>query len=235
MGEGPHCLLHGHAPARQHPAAPSPGQRDELGLEREVDDVAHPQVAAQQVHRNRATGVAVHADRRGVHQALRVIESRDQVRGHGDALVAEPLRQPYDALVRALPIGIDHGEVLGPLVQQPVADGHAGTARAHERDAVADRVREGVLEGAAVAGLMRRLAERGKEVPRDLSVVGFDDIFGADFCNPPLTTLAERTEDAGARAVEALVRQIPYRPVDPPTRVLPTQLMVRSSTGPARN
>jgi LacI family repressor for deo operon, udp, cdd, tsx, nupC, and nupG len=84
-------------------------------------------------------------------------------------------------------------------------------------------------------GLMRRLAERRKEVPRDLSVVGFDDIFGADFCNPPLTTLAERTEDAGARAVEALVRQIPYRPVDPPTRVLPTQLMVRSSTGPVRS
>ena len=83
-------------------------------------------------------------------------------------------------------------------------------------------------------GLMRRLAERGKEVPRDLSVVGFDDIFGADFCNPPLTTLAERTEDAGARAVEALVRQIPIRPVDPPIRMLPTQLMVRRSTGPAR-
>ena len=58
-------------------------------------------------------------------------------------------------------------------------------------------------------GVMRRLAERGVVVPGDVSVVGFDDIFGADFCNPPLTTLAERTEDAGARAVEALVRQVP--------------------------
>jgi LacI family repressor for deo operon, udp, cdd, tsx, nupC, and nupG len=82
-------------------------------------------------------------------------------------------------------------------------------------------------------GLMGRLTERGRVVPRDLSVVGFDDIFGADFCNPPLTTLAERTEDAGARAVETLVRQIPLRPTDPPTRVLPTQLVVRASTGPA--
>jgi LacI family transcriptional regulator, repressor for deo operon, udp, cdd, tsx, nupC, and nupG len=70
-------------------------------------------------------------------------------------------------------------------------------------------------------------------VPDDLSVVGFDDIFGADFCNPPLTTLAERTEDAGARAVEALARQIPQRAVDPPARVLPTHLVVRASTGPA--
>ena len=82
-------------------------------------------------------------------------------------------------------------------------------------------------------GLMGRLAQRGKVVPRDLSVVGFDDIFGADFCNPPLTTLAERTEDAGARAVETLIRQVPTRPVDSPIRVLPTQLVVRASTGPA--
>ncbi len=42
---------------------------------------------------------------------------------------------------------------------------------------------------------------------RRVSVVGFDDIFGADFCQPPLTTLAEPTEEAGTRAVEALVLQ----------------------------
>ena len=58
-------------------------------------------------------------------------------------------------------------------------------------------------------GVMRRLAERGLRVPDDVSVVGFDDIFGADFCHPPLTTLAERTDDAGARAVEVLVQQLP--------------------------
>jgi LacI family repressor for deo operon, udp, cdd, tsx, nupC, and nupG len=84
-------------------------------------------------------------------------------------------------------------------------------------------------------GLMRRLAQRGLSVPEDLSVVGFDDIFGADFCNPPLTTLAERTEDAGARAVEALVTQMPRRTTDQPARVLPTELVIRSSTSePAR-
>ncbi|NUR06791.1 MAG: LacI family DNA-binding transcriptional regulator [Nocardioidaceae bacterium] len=81
-------------------------------------------------------------------------------------------------------------------------------------------------------GLMRRLAQRGLRVPDDVSVVGFDDIFGADFCNPPLTTLAERTEDAGARAVEALVRQLPRRTTDQPARVLPTELVIRASTGP---
>lgn len=82
-------------------------------------------------------------------------------------------------------------------------------------------------------GLMRRMAERGRSVPDDVSVVGFDNVFGADFCHPTLTTLAERTEEAGVRAVELLVQQVPHRPVEGPTRVLPTQLVVRGSTGPA--
>jgi LacI family repressor for deo operon, udp, cdd, tsx, nupC, and nupG len=82
-------------------------------------------------------------------------------------------------------------------------------------------------------GLMRRLAERGLSVPDDVSVVGFDDIFGAAFCHPTLTTLAERTEDAGARAVELLASQVPARQHDGPARVMPTHLVVRASTGPA--
>ncbi|GCD90414.1 LacI family DNA-binding transcriptional regulator [Nocardioides sp. LS1] len=83
-------------------------------------------------------------------------------------------------------------------------------------------------------GVMRRLAERGVDVPGQVSVVGFDDIFGADFCNPALTTLAERTEDAGARAIEALVQQAHARIEHPAARVLPTQLVVRASTGRVR-
>ncbi|SDS67049.1 transcriptional regulator, LacI family [Nocardioides scoriae] len=86
-------------------------------------------------------------------------------------------------------------------------------------------------------GVLQRLAERGVRVPQEVSVVGFDDVFGADFCHPPLTTLAERTTEAGARAVEALAALT--RPGalptggDAPVRVLPTQLVVRASSGPA--
>ncbi len=85
-------------------------------------------------------------------------------------------------------------------------------------------------------GVMQRLVERGVAIPGDLSVVGFDNIVGAEFCSPALTTLAERTEDAGARAVEAVAAQAYARAAEPPTRVLPTQLVVRQSTGtvPAR-
>ncbi|HVK28504.1 MAG TPA: LacI family DNA-binding transcriptional regulator [Nocardioides sp.] len=76
-------------------------------------------------------------------------------------------------------------------------------------------------------GVLRRLAGRGVRVPDDVSVVGFDDMFGADFCQPALTTLAERTEDAGACAIDLLLR-----PGTAATVVVPTQLKVRDSTGP---
>jgi LacI family repressor for deo operon, udp, cdd, tsx, nupC, and nupG len=82
-------------------------------------------------------------------------------------------------------------------------------------------------------GLMRRLTERGRSIPGDVSVVGFDNVFGAEFCHPTLTTLAERTEEAGARAVELLAQQVPARQVEGPARVLATHLVVRASTGPA--
>lgn len=82
-------------------------------------------------------------------------------------------------------------------------------------------------------GVLRRLGERGVRVPEDVSVLGFDNMFGAEICSPRLTTLAERNEDAGARAVE-LLAQIAYQRIQqPPTRLLPTHLVVRDSTGPA--
>ena len=83
-------------------------------------------------------------------------------------------------------------------------------------------------------GLMRRLTQRGAMVPRDISVVGFDNIVGADFCTPPLTTLSERTEEAGARAVEALALQVNSRAPHAATQLLPTQLVIRESTGAPR-
>lgn len=82
-------------------------------------------------------------------------------------------------------------------------------------------------------GVLRRLAERGVTVPDRVSVVGFDDMFGAQLCTPALTTLAERSEDAGARAVELLGRQAYQRVAEPGQVLLPTQLVIRGSTGQA--
>ncbi|WP_132472681.1 LacI family DNA-binding transcriptional regulator [Rhodococcus sp. SMB37] len=80
-------------------------------------------------------------------------------------------------------------------------------------------------------GVLRRLQERGVSVPEQVSVVGFDDMFGSAICTPTLTTLAERTADAGAQAIEMLGRLAYERVAEPDSLVLPTHLVVRGSTG----
>jgi LacI family transcriptional regulator, galactose operon repressor len=84
-------------------------------------------------------------------------------------------------------------------------------------------------------GMLTRLRERGVEVPGDISVVGCDDIFGADFCHPPLTTLTAPIERAGRVAVAMLLARLKETPSQAARRsvVLPTHLTVRESTGPA--
>ncbi|GGM85529.1 LacI family DNA-binding transcriptional regulator [Dactylosporangium sucinum] len=83
-------------------------------------------------------------------------------------------------------------------------------------------------------GILQRLRERRVRVPEELSVVGCDDIFGADFCHPPLTTLTAPIEQAGRVAVSMLLSRLD-RTTAPTARqsvMLPVHLTVRGSTGP---
>lgn len=82
-------------------------------------------------------------------------------------------------------------------------------------------------------GLMQGVRRLGGRVPEDVSVVGFDDIFGADFCEPPLTTVAAPLRDLGAHAVQFLVAELRSRSVRPQrarAALLPAVLHVRGST-----
>jgi LacI family transcriptional regulator len=82
-------------------------------------------------------------------------------------------------------------------------------------------------------GMLSRFHERGIDVPARISVVGCDDIFGADFCRPPLTTLTAPIEQVGRVAVSMLLDTLEQRPGARRSRVvLPTHLTVRESTGP---
>lgn len=83
-------------------------------------------------------------------------------------------------------------------------------------------------------GMLQRLRRRGVSVPGDLSVVGCDDIFGADFCDPPLTTIAGDTQQAGrVAAIRLLAALNGERTMGNATSLISTHLLVRDSTGPA--
>lgn len=77
-------------------------------------------------------------------------------------------------------------------------------------------------------GAMRALHEHGLEIPRDVSIVGFDDIPAASLASPPLTTVLQDTRLAGELLIETLLSSIREEPVA--TKVLPTKLVVRKSS-----
>lgn len=84
-------------------------------------------------------------------------------------------------------------------------------------------------------GVLRRLAARSVRVPDDVSVAGFDDIFAAELCTPSLTTLGGAHADLGRAAVELLLEAAtgPRSGGPAPQLVLPSQLVLRHSTGSA--
>ena len=81
-------------------------------------------------------------------------------------------------------------------------------------------------------GVLRRLGERGLRVGADVSVVGVDDIWIAAQVTPALTTIRMPCTTAGAAAARLLIDQVDGA-TDATTVDLPTELIVRSSTGPA--
>jgi len=76
-------------------------------------------------------------------------------------------------------------------------------------------------------GALRALQDAHLEVPRQVAVVGFDDIPAASLTHPPLTTVMQDTRRAGQLLVETLLRQIAGDPVT--NSVIPTRLVIRKS------
>lgn len=121
----------------------------------------------------------------------------------------------------AAPIGTSPG-------QNPGYDRDAGRNAGHQ---LLDR-REpptAILAASDVIalGVMDAAAERGLDVPAQLSVVGFDDIAAAAAATPPLTTVRQAHDEKGAAAVRLLLD-----PSADDQLVLPAELVVRSSTAP---
>jgi LacI family transcriptional regulator len=84
-------------------------------------------------------------------------------------------------------------------------------------------------------GALRALRRAGRRVPREISVVGFDDIAAASWVVPGLTTISQQKAEMGRLAVDYLARTLDAADDLPAPEVirLSTELRIRESTGPA--
>jgi LacI family transcriptional regulator len=81
----------------------------------------------------------------------------------------------------------------------------------------------------SAAGAIRAIRDAGLSVPRDISVVGFDDIQLAAYISPSLTTVRQPLREMGALAASTLLRRIQGEQVSEETLVQP-EFVVREST-----
>ncbi|MFG1706778.1 LacI family DNA-binding transcriptional regulator [Nonomuraea sp. M3C6] len=90
-----------------------------------------------------------------------------------------------------------------------------------------------VVAGGNVLGEAAVLAARELDlrVPRDVSLVMYDDVPWAELCAPPLTVIAQPGRDMGYRAAELVLRAGTRKPR---SVILPTELIIRGSCGPHR-
>jgi LacI family transcriptional regulator len=81
-------------------------------------------------------------------------------------------------------------------------------------------------------GALQAIQEFGLRIPLDISVGGYDDIPFAKFVHPALTTVHQPSFEKGVHAARLLIQQLESK-IQPQTMLLPVELVVRGSTGPA--
>ncbi|HSX50880.1 MAG TPA: LacI family DNA-binding transcriptional regulator [Cellvibrio sp.] len=82
-------------------------------------------------------------------------------------------------------------------------------------------------------GAMQTLKNQGIRIPEDMSVTGFDDIAYSKYSDPSLTTISQPAEEMGKMAMDMLLKVIEGEPLSQRECVLPTEFIIRKSTGPA--
>jgi len=80
-------------------------------------------------------------------------------------------------------------------------------------------------------GAMKAVKEKGLKMPEDIAFIGFDDIQLASYVEPSLTTVRQLIFKMGTTAISLLVRLIEGKEKEPLQVELPTQLIIRESSG----
>jgi DNA-binding LacI/PurR family transcriptional regulator len=81
-------------------------------------------------------------------------------------------------------------------------------------------------------GALQAIQEIGLRIPQDISVAGYDDIPFAKYVHPALTTIHQPAFDKGVHAARLLIQLLESK-IQPQITLLPVELVIRGSTGPA--
>ena len=153
------------------------------------------------------------------------------------------------------------GVVTGPLVS-PLSRDRLRGATSHARRAGAERnlivvqgdfsIESGVAAGERLfrdkaaptavfcfndemaIGVLNAARQRGLAVPRDVSLIGFDDIRFAQYTEPPLTTVAQPMREIGERLVRMILDILEGGVTNPEPITLPHRLVLRATTAAVR-
>lgn len=79
-------------------------------------------------------------------------------------------------------------------------------------------------------GALSQAKRQGLKVPEDLSIIGFDNIDLTQFCDPPLTTIAQPRYEIGREAMLLLLDQMQGQHVGSGSRLMDCELIIRGST-----
>ena len=83
-------------------------------------------------------------------------------------------------------------------------------------------------------GILRAMSERGRQVPHEVSVVGFDDVPEAAYFIPPLTTVRPDFDEVARETLSLLLAQVTEAEVGPTHRTIAPSLVKRNSVAPPR-
>lgn len=149
--------------------------------------------------------------------------------------ISDAANRRHDGFLDALAQnGLDQDEAasIAPVSAFTPAEGLRAMRELLATGATVDGV---VASNDSVAmGVLSALHEAGLRVPGDVAVIGMDDIIGARYCVPSLTTVAPDKHEMVERALDVLERQIHAHPAaDPPVEqvAIGFEIIERDSTG----
>jgi DNA-binding LacI/PurR family transcriptional regulator len=129
----------------------------------------------------------------------------------------------------------ERGRAVPPILEgdwSPASGYRAGQELAEREDVTAVFVASDEM----AIGAMRALHEAGRDIPRDISVIGFDDMPFSAYATPPLTTVRHPFDDAARDAIRLLVQTIEDPDGNAPAiPERPAELVVRASTARPRH